>query len=180
MDREKALQLVNKLGDKMKKHSLAVEAIMRELAEYLSENKELWGLVGLLHDIDYEETKNNPEKHGLIAADRLIGKLPDKAIYAIKAHNSRNGFEPKSKLDYALIASDAVSGLIIACALILPTKKLEDVTMDFVMKKFKQKDFARGASRERILYCEKIGLTKEKLFELALKGLQRINNELGL
>lgn len=180
MSMEEALKLLENLSDKMKRHCMAVEAIMKELAVYFGENESLWGLVGLLHDIDYEETKNNPEHHGLVAIERLKDFLPEEAIHAIKAHNSLSKTEPESKLDYALITSDAVSGLIVACALILPSKKLKDVTVDFINKKFKQKDFARRVSRERILACEKIGLSKEKLFKLALKGLNKISDKLGL
>ena len=83
-------------------------------------------------------------------------------------------------MEKALIASDAVSGLIIACALVMPSKKLEEVKVKTVKKKFKQKDFARNVSRERILFCEQIGIPREKFFELALNALKGVSDELGL
>ena len=183
MQREEAIELVkqNVKQQNLIKHMLAVEAIMKECAEFLQEDKEKWGLVGLLHDIDYEKTKDNPEKHGLIAEEILKGKVDEEIIHAIKSHNFENtGVMPESKLENCLIAADSVSGLIIACALVIPSKKLKDLSLKTIKKKFKQKDFARNCSRERILFCEKIGIEKEKFFELALKALQGISEELGL
>lgn len=79
-----------------------------------------------------------------------------------------------------MIAADAVSGLIIACALVIPSKKLADVKAESVAKKFKQKDFARNCGRERILFCEQIGIPREKFFEISLKALKGISKDLGL
>ncbi len=184
MKREEAINLLKNYlnDDKLVKHCIAVEAIMRKLAEFLNEDKEKWGLVGLLHDIDYEKTKDNPKMHGIMAAEILSKHIKDEEILrAIKAHNFENtGIEPKNKLEYALVAADSLSGLIIACALVMPNKKLEEVRVESIAKKFKQKDFARKVSRERILFCEKLGIPKEKFFELGLEALKEIHSELGL
>lgn len=183
MNREEALKLVkeNVSKENLVKHMLAVEAIMKGAAEYLGENIEKWDLIGLLHDIDFGKTENNPEKHALLAEDILKDKVDEEIIRTIKTHNFENtGVQPENKMDYALIAADAVSGLIIAAALIVPSKKLADVKVESIKKKFKQKDFARNCNRENILYCEKINIPREKFFEISLKALQDISNELGL
>lgn len=162
-------------------HMIAVEAIMRSLAKNLGENEERWGLVGLLHDIDYEKTEATPERHALLAEDTLKGLVDSEVIRAIKSHNfEHTGCKPETRIEKALIAADAVSGLLIACALVMPSKKLADVKIESATRKFKDKDFARGANRERILYCEQIGLSKEKFFEIALTGLKEHAQEIGL
>jgi len=183
MRREDALKLVkeNVRKENLLKHMYAVEAIMKEVAEYLNEDQEKWSLIGLIHDIDFEKTENLPEKHTLLAEEILKGKVSDEIIKIIKTHNFENTkVMPNEKIEKALIASDAVSGLVIACALVMPTKKLADVKVESIIKKFKQKDFARNCDRERILFCEKIGIPKEKFFEISLRALQKISNELGL
>jgi predicted hydrolase (HD superfamily) len=83
-------------------------------------------------------------------------------------------------MEKALIASDAISGLLVACALVMPSKKLADVKVETVAKKFKDKDFARGAERERILVCEEIEIPREKFFEIALDGVKNVATEIGL
>jgi putative nucleotidyltransferase with HDIG domain len=162
-------------------HMLAVEAIMRSLARNLGEDEDRWGLVGLLHDIDYEKTETVPERHALLAEDTLKGLVDSEVIRAIKSHNfEHTGCKPETRMEKALIAADAVSGLLIACALVMPSRKLADVKQESVARKFKDKDFARGANRERILYCEQIGLSKEKFLEIGLAGLEDCAQEIGL
>lgn len=183
MNREEALKLVRNYikRENLLKHILAVEVIMRAVAKKLGEDEERWGIVGLLHDIDFEETFNNPSAHGIEAEKILFGKVDEDIIRTIRSHNFENTKEePKSKMDFALVAADSISGLIIACALILPSKKLEDLKLETLQKKFKQKDFARNCSRERILYCEKIGMKKDEFFEISIQALKNISEELGL
>jgi putative nucleotidyltransferase with HDIG domain len=183
MDRESALKLVKEHVSKenLLKHMYAVEAIMKETAEFLGEDKERWRLIGLIHDIDFEKTENDPKKHTIVAEEILEDQVDEEMIRTIKAHNFENvGIKPEAVAEKALIAADAISGLIIACALIMPSKKLADVKVESISKKFKQKDFARNCARERILFCEQIGIPREKFFEIALKALQSISNDLGL
>jgi len=183
MNREEALKLIkeNVKKENLLKHMFAVEAIMRETAKYLGEDEEKWVLIGLIHDIDFEKTGNNPEKHTLVAENILKGKINEEIVKSIKTHNFENTkVLPETKMEKALIAADSVSGLMIACALVMPSKKLADVKLDTIRSKFKQKDFARNCSRERILFCEQIGIDREKFFEVSLKALQDISNELGL
>ncbi|MEM5813129.1 MAG: HDIG domain-containing protein [Candidatus Aenigmatarchaeota archaeon] len=183
LSREEAFNLIKEhiKDEKLIKHVLAVEAIMREVANVIKEDENLFGIVGLLHDIDFEKTKENPELHGKVALEILNDLISDEAKHAILAHNfERTNIEPNSKMDYALIASDAISGLIIACALILPSKKLEDVTTNFIANRFKQKDFARNCKRERIAFCKMLGLSEQEFFDISLRALKKIASELGL
>lgn len=183
LTRQEALSLVKKRIAKKNilYHMLAVEAIMRSLAKHFGEDEEKWGLIGLIHDIDYEETEATPEKHSLIAAEILKEMLPEELLKAIKAHNFKyTGITPENRMEKALIASDAISGLLVACALVMPSKKLAEVKVETVAKKFKDKDFARGADRERILICEEIGIPREEFFEIALNGLKEIAPQIGL
>lgn len=181
--RDEALALVREhvKTKNMFLHMLEVEAIMRALARRFGGDEELWRLVGLLHDIDYEYTKDDPSRHTLVAEEILKDRVPDEVLRAIKAHNHENtGVEPKTPMEYALIASDGVSGLIVACALVMPSKKLEEVKVSTVAKKFKQKDFARRVRRDRIMMCEKLGLSLEEFFGIALEALKGISGEIGL
>jgi len=183
LGRDDALRLLeeNVRDRKIILHMIAVGAIMRELARYFGEDEGVWELVGLLHDIDYERTKDDPSRHGLVAEEILRSLVSEDILRAIKAHNFENtGIEPKTRMEKALIASDAISGLIIACALVMPSKKLEEVKVRTIKRKFKQKDFARSVRRERILFCEQIGIPREKFFELALNALKEVSGGLGL
>jgi len=183
LTREEALNLVKRHISKKNilYHMLAVEAIMRSLARHFGEDEKKWGLVGLVHDIDYEKTETTPEKHSLIAEQILKEALSEELLRAVKAHNFKHtGVKPESRMEKALIASDAVSGLLVACALVMPSKKLAEVKVETVAKKFKDKDFARGAERDRILICEEIGIPREKFFEISLNGLKEIAAEIGL
>ncbi len=163
------------------KHILAVEAVMVRLAEHFGEAKATWGLVGLLHDLDYSKTADKPEKHTFITEEWLNdidAGLTDEMIHAIRAHPGHIPCE--SRMDWALYCSDPVTGLIVAGALMHPDKKLVSVTADFMLRRFKEKRFAAGADREAIASCEKIGLSLEEFIELALDGMKRVSGELGL
>jgi len=182
MNREQAISLIkeNVTKTNLFKHMIAVEAIMKGAAECLEENKEKWALLGLIHDIDFEKAPE-PERHCTVAPEILQGKVDEEIIRAIKSHNCENtNVQPESKMEKALIAADAISGLIIAAALIIPSKKLADVKPESIGKRFKEKDFARNCNRNLILYCEQIEIPREKFFEISLKALQSISDELGL
>lgn len=183
MDRGEALALIREhvKSDKLVKHMVAVEAIMRKLAERLGEDPDLWGLVGLLHDLDYEETRGDFRAHGLVSARLLEGRLPEEALEAIRAHNELTGHAPKSRLAKALIAADQVSGLIVATALVMPSKRLAEVKLRSLKRKFKSKDFARSVDRGKILkYSQEIGLSLDEFLELSLEALRSVSGELGL
>jgi len=161
------------------KHVLAVEAVMRALARHFGEDEERWGLAGLLHDLDYEETKNDPERHTLVTAELLKDyDVDDEIVHAIKAHNNRVPRE--SLMDKAIYAADPVTGLIVAAALMHPSKKLAGIDVPFILRRFKEKRFAAGANRDQIRSCEEFGLTLEEFLDIALKAMQGISDELGL
>ena len=163
------------------KHSLAVEAILSAMAVRLGEDPELWGVTGLLHDLDYEFTKAEPERHAFITAKMVDELLPKEATNAIKAHNYQYTAQiPLTYLDKSLIAADAVSGLIIAAALVMPSKRLADVTPKTLADKFKDKSFAAGCNRKRIELCEDMELGLQMFLELSLQALKGISGELGL
>jgi putative nucleotidyltransferase with HDIG domain len=183
LNRDEALNIVKEHVSKRNiiYHMLAVEAIMQDLAKHFGEDEQRWGLLGLLHDVDYEKTEATPEKHSLLTEEILKGKVSSELFKAIKTHNFKyTGVMPQTRMEKALVAADAISGLLVACALVMPSKKLADVKVETVSKKFKDKDFARGAERERILLCEEIGLPREKFFEMALNGLKKVAPQIGL
>jgi putative nucleotidyltransferase with HDIG domain len=163
------------------KHSFAVEEILRRVAIRLHEDAELWALTGLLHDLDYDFTKNDPVKHASMSPQILEGLLPEEAVNAIKAHNYQHTMQvPETVLDKALIAADAVSGLIIATALVVPSKKLDEVKVKTLKNKYKDTSFARGCNRKRIDLCEDVDIPVDEFLELSLNALRDIAGKLGL
>jgi putative nucleotidyltransferase with HDIG domain len=181
MKREDAIRLLDKHLNKenLIKHSLAVEACMIELARYFRKDKDLWGITGLLHDLDYNYTADSPETHGLKTAEILQPFNLNKAvIHAIKAHN--NLAERRSYLDIALYAVDPTTGFIIACALIHPSRKLENIDLKRMKKRFSEKKFARGADRDQISACCEMGFELDDFLLLCLKAMSEINRDLVL
>ncbi|MGI6587258.1 MAG: HDIG domain-containing metalloprotein [Peptococcia bacterium] len=183
MTREEALKMVkeNVKNKNLLKHMYAAEAVMGGLARHFGEDEELWKLAGLLHDIDYDETKDDVTRHSLLGGEILAkAGLPEEVVYAVKCHNDYHGLERKSLLDKALYATDPLTGLIVAAALIRPEKKLELVDVSFLMNRFQEKSFARGARREVIASCTEMGLTLEEFMGIGLKAMQEVHRELGL
>ncbi|NCC24715.1 MAG: HDIG domain-containing protein [Deltaproteobacteria bacterium] len=180
--REEALDL---LGRHVKErnliqHSLASEAVMRELAGRLDQDVDIWGLTGLLHDIDYTETADDPARHGLIGAEMLAGQLPEEAIQAIRAHNGeRNGHRPVADLDFALRCGETVTGLITASALVRPTG-MDGMVPKGLKKKMKDKAFAASVCRDNIHECERIGLDLTEFLNIAIKGMAAVATDIGL
>ncbi len=190
MKREQAFKLVKeKIKNKnLVSHCLAVEAIMKSLAEELNNRAgnhdndiEKWAMTGLVHDIDYDQTAKEPGKHSIIGSEILkdLG-FDDDIVYAVKVHNQIHGFPFSNDMDKSLYAADPISGLIVAAALIRPEKKLKAVSADSVLKRYGEKAFARGANREQIMACEELGITLEDFIKIALKSMQKIDKELGL
>ena len=181
MDREKALELVKEhlKKDNLVKHCLAVEACMREFAEKFGEDVEKWGLTGLLHDLDYQYTVDDPDNHTLKTAAMLAEyNLDEDILHAIKAHNAKASLD--SKMDIALYTVDPTSGFIIACALMHPSKKLENVNLKRMKKRFKEKSFAKGANRDQMRECVKMEVELEDFLVTCLTAMQKIAPQLGL
>ncbi len=183
MERKEALKLIReKIQNKnLVKHCLAVEAVMKELAKNFNEDEEKWALTGLLHDIDYEQTKDSPEQHSLIGGEMLAQQGIDKGIVkAVKAHNEIHGLPREDKLSQALFCADPITGLIVAATLVLPSRKLADLSPENVLNRYKEKAFARGANRETIATCQELGLSLEEFVKISLKAMQSVAEGLGL
>lgn len=183
MNREVALITLKKYtsNKNLLKHMYACEAIMRRLARHFGQDEEKWRLAGLLHDIDYDETKDDLTRHSKVGAQILEGLgLPEDIVYAVKVHNDTHGLPRTSLIDKALFATDPVSGLIVAGALIKPEKSLFTVDVAFLVNRFYEKSFAKGANREHIAACSDMGLSLDEFLGLSLEAMQGIHKELGL
>jgi len=165
------------------KHCLASEAVMRALARHFSEDEELWGLTGLLHDLDVELTLDDPARHTHETARILKDEgVAEEIIDAIRMHNAEAayGTKRKCKFHYALSAGETITGLITATALVYPDKKIASVKPKSVRKRYKEKMFAAGADRNIIAECELIGLSIPDFCDLCLEAMQGIADDLGL
>ncbi len=179
---ELVLEVKNRIPTKnLFKHILAVEAVMRRLAEHFGEDTERWGDAGLLHDIDYEETKDDPATHSLLSGKIAEDLGYDKEIVdAVKAHNEYHGLPRDTNMSKALYSADPLTGLIVASALISPGKKLSGIDADFVLNRMAEKSFARGANRDTIRSCSELGLDLREFVSMGLEAMQGISKELGL
>ncbi|PJE67775.1 phosphohydrolase [Candidatus Shapirobacteria bacterium CG10_big_fil_rev_8_21_14_0_10_40_9] len=196
INREKALEILqqNMQNQNLRRHCYAVEAVMRALARYFNKgekssfakaSEDKWGLVGLVHDADYEKTKENPEKHTLLAIEWLknAGETDSEIVSAILSHNFEHTGknEPKNNLEWSLYCCDELTGFIVAVALVMPDKKLSSVSVESVVKKFPQKAFAAGVKREQIKMCEeKLGIPIDEFIKISLEAMKQISGELGL
>ncbi len=187
ISREKALELLEKhvKNKNLIRHGLAAEAAMRGLAKHFKEDEEKWGLVGLLHDGDWEETTNDPSQHTKKMAEWLKeeGETDQEILSAILSHNYTHTGEnpPKTKMEWSLYCADDLTGFIVAVALVMPDKKLSSVTVERVLKRFPQKAFAASVNRNQIKMCEeKLGISLDKFVEIILTSVQNISQELGL
>lgn len=148
------------------------------------EDEEKWGITGLLHDVDYEISQKNGdvEQHGTLNFVPEKDTLPKDILHGIQAHAYHySKVMPESQMDWAITACDQLTGLIVAGALVLPDKKIANLTTESVLKRFKEKSFAKGADREAILLCEsKLNIPLQEFVEITLKAMQTISDDLGL
>jgi len=185
LTREKALTLVREklaANPNLINHCLSTEAVMRALAPRFGADPEKWGLAGLTHDIDLGEVGDDMHTHAAVGARWLAQwGLDEELCEAIRRHNAEGlGLRRITTLDHALAASETLTGLIVAAALVQPDKKLASVKAKSVKKRFKEKHFARGASREIIVECETIGVELGEFIEIGLAAMQGIAGEIGL
>lgn len=185
MKRTEALNLVKKYvkNNNSIKHMLAVEAVMRSLAKKFSEDEEKWGLVGILHDIDMElvDYIKNPSEHATVGAKILKeNNINEDIIEATLAHNEETGKKRETLLQKTIYCTDPLTGLIVASALVLPDRKIKKLSTESVLRRFKEKSFARGANREIIESCKEIGLELEEFISIGLSAMQEISEELEL
>jgi len=184
MDRDQAVILMETHleADNLRKHSLASEAIMRALARRLGHDEETWGLAGLLHDLDYAQTQDDPARHGLVTEKILQEKGVDETIIqAIKAHNAEAlGLTRQTPMDLALTCGETMTGMVVATTLVYPDKKIRSVKPKSIVKRMKEKHFAKGVRREHIMLCEELGLPLAEFAALSLKAMAAIDKQLGL
>jgi putative nucleotidyltransferase with HDIG domain len=186
--REEAWQVVNEYTQSVNlvRHMLAVEVAMRAYARKYGEDEELWGLVGLIHDFDYERHPDlSVEGHPVVGA-RILREQgwPEEVVQAVLAHAGEyTGVEPESQMEKALVAVDELTGFLVAVALVRPTKDIRDVTkISSVRKKWKDRSFAAAVNREEIEHaCEELGVDLwTEHVPLVLEAMQGIASELGL
>jgi uncharacterized protein len=168
-------------NEHLRRHMLATEAIMRTLAVRLGEDPDVWGLAGLAHDLDSEETEGDFTQHGVGAAQALrdLG-APEEAAHAVAAHNPETGVVAESQMDVALIAADQLSGLVTAAALVRPDKDLAGVQPKSVRKRYREGAFARGVDRDSIARCAELGIGLDDFLALGLEAMQAVAPDLGL
>lgn len=181
--REKALELLKKYNksDSLVKHGLSVEAVMRHFAELNNEDTEKWGIIGLLHDVDYEQY---PEQHCVKARDILEEEgYPEEYIHAVQSHGWGICIdtEPKHKMENVLFTIDELTGLITAAAYMRPSKSILDMEVKSVKKKWKQKSFAAGVNRDIILKgAERLGMDIDTIIAETIDGMKSAAGEIGL
>lgn len=180
--REEALELLDRSvsNRNLRKHAVAVSAIMGALARRLGGDEEAWALTGLLHDVDYERLGGDMDRHGLASAEMLEGTLPEECLHAIRAHNPMTGVRAESLLDRCLLSADAASGLVVAAALVMPSRRLSDVRVQTLRNKMRDRSFARGVSREQIGACSEVGLELDEFLDIALEAMKTVHDQLGL
>jgi len=181
LTREEAYRIVLKrIGDNnLLKHVLAVEATMRHLAEHLKEDVDYWGLTGLIHDLDYNETKDDEPRHGYVTTELLAEYgLPDDMIHAVHAHPGHIPCE--TKLDWALYTIDPTTGFLVACALMHPSKKLAALDAEFILRRFEEKRFAAGARRSNMIDSSNLELELSQFLMLVREGMMKIADRLEL
>jgi putative nucleotidyltransferase with HDIG domain len=180
-DRAEAVRLLEEWveNEGLRKHMYAVEAAVRHYARMRGADEDLWGLAGLLHDLDWEK---HPDQHPKVAVDHLrtLG-YPEEILHAILAHRSDfTGVEPESELDKVLLACDELSGLVYAACLVRPSG-IDDLTPKSVTKKLKDKTFAAGVSREEVDHgVALIGLERAEHIQNVIDGLRTVAAELGI
>lgn len=173
-------------NENLRKHALAVEACVRAYATKQNADEQLWGLAALLHDFDYERWPNaehRPDKEHPAEGSRILRErgYPEELIHAILSHADYTGVPRVSALDHTLFACDELAGFLTACALIKPSKKIAEVETSSVMKKLKDKAFARGVSRDDVRHgAEELGIPLDAHISNCIEAMRSIADRLGL
>jgi uncharacterized protein len=182
MTRDQAIKLLEDhvQNQNLRRHCLAVGAVMKSLANKLGGDPEVWEILGIIHDSDWEETKDSPEKHTLLTLERVT---EEPYVHALRSHNSKlTALDSlQGEMEWALECCDELTGFIVACTLVLPSKKIADLTVESILKKFPKKEFARPVDRSQIAQCEeKLGIPLPEFVQISLKAMQEIAPEIGL
>lgn len=182
LNKSQALTLLNThvQNENLRRHCLAVGAVMRALAKHFEAEAQEWEILGIIHDSDWEETKDTPEKHTLLTLERIED---DRFKHALMSHNTKHTHlaQLEGPMEWSLECCDELTGFIVACTLVLPTRKIADLSVQSVLKKFPKKEFAKPVDRSQIAQCEeKLGIKLEDFVQIALSAMQRIAAEIGL
>lgn len=188
MNRDEALALMHEYtaSEALRAHMYAVEAAMRAYARQYGEDEEAWGLVGLLHDFDYEKHPNPARladaEHPTFGVGVLRERgLPEPMLEAILGHASHTGFPRHSLMAKTLFAVDELCGFLVACALVRPSKSLQDLEVKSVKKKLKDKAFARGVNREEVIDgADELGVALDEHIGFVIEALRPVEGRLGL
>ena len=183
MDRQEAWNLLCEYtkSENLRKHALAVEAAMRAYARHFGEDEALWGIVGLIHDFDYEKHPTL-ENHPLKGAEILRQKgWPEEIVRAVLSHAPYTGITRDSLMEKTLFAVDELTGLVTAVALVRPSKNIRDVKLKSIRKKWKDKAFAAGVNRADVEEgAADLGIELSEHIEVVLQAMQSIAEDLGL
>lgn len=181
--REDAMKLLKEFNqdDSLINHALAVEGVMRYMARKNGEDEEKWGIIGLIHDLDYEKY---PQQHCSKSKEILKERdWPEEYVRAVISHGWGicSDVKPESVLEKTLFAIDELTGLVVTTALVRPSKSVMDVSVKSVKKKWKDKRFAAGVDRSIIQKgAEMLGVDLSELIDDTIKGMQEISDEIGL
>lgn len=184
LDKSQALKLLQDhvQNENLRRHCLAVGVTMCALAHRLgdAEHAEAWEILGIIHDSDWEETKDTPERHTIVSLQRIED---DRFRHALMSHNTKHTHlaELEGPMEWSLECCDELTGFIVACTLVLPTRKIADLSVQSILKKFPKKEFAKPVDRSQIVQCEeKLGIKLEDFVQIALSAMQGIATEIGL
>lgn len=189
LTRDQALELLRKYNPPGSdwNHFLESEAVMRFLARRLNEDEEYWSMLGLLHDIDWGITKNNPQEH-LTKAPQILKESGFEEEFISNLISHGHGFDElpqqknlqrQTKIEHALAAAETITGLIHSYAL-MRGKKISDMDSSGLLKKFKDKKFAAAIRRDIIEECSYLGLSLGEFFQLAIDAIKSIKDDVGL
>lgn len=181
--REEALEILHEhtRSDSLRKHAYGVEAVMKAFAERHGEDPHKFAVVGLLHDFDYEIHPNAPD-HPLKGSEILRARnVAEEIIYAIQCHADYVGNERRSLLDKAIFALDELTGFIVACTLVKPSRSVSEIEAKSVRKKLKDKAFARSVNREDIYKgAQELGMDLNDLIPFVAQALKPVATEIGI
>lgn len=159
---------------------MSVGIVMKALAEKLGGDPETWEILGIIHDSDWEECKDTPEKHTVLTLERISD---DRFIHALKSHNRHHTHlaDLEGDMEWSLECCDELTGFIVACTLVLPSRKIADLTVESILKKFPKKEFAKAVDRSQIGFCEdKLKIPLPDFVQIALSAMQTIADQIGL
>ncbi len=181
IDRKQALVLIKKYikNEHHLQQSLIAESILRRIAKIIGKNEELWGLTGLLYNIDYEYTLEEPEKRSIFAAQILEGLLPENCVNAIKSNNYKySDYMPSTSLDKSLVATAAITDFIVAVFRSMSLKNISEINMNMLKNKLNEANFINVNLKNRILLCNDVGIELKDFLQIVINTLREISDKI--